>query len=444
MPWSDIPEKPATRDVLGWGSVIKPATQASAEGWAGRGLSTWVKYFDFAGAGDLVMSRFERYAANAQFSAFGYLEIEGALPPVAPVTTTHTTVGAVTYSIPYWADTLDVVVLGAGGGGNNGTTLVTGQGGTAGQWAQKILTRGVDFPLTATSLTVTVGAGGAANGGTGGASQVTGTGVVTMTANGGVGGGNSGQVQGKGSGNFTCNGIVYTGSSDTTGSTNNIPGNAPGGGGRGGNALGGAGGVGARGQVWIRAWQNTAGTILFDKAGAWSWTVPAGFTNIDVVCLGGGAGGGGGVAANMAGDGGYGGNWLGKTLTVGVDVAAGGTLTGVVGAGGAGGPDNAAAPPGNAASAGQNSTCTQGSVVGTGGAIRTAQPRYGFSPGDFTFNGIVYKGGLQQNTNSANGLSPGGGGNGGNGGLFLGARGGAGAAGAVWIRPWSSSLLKKP
>lgn len=58
----------------------------------------------------------------------------------------------------------------------------------------------------------------------------------------------------------------------------------------------------------------------------------------------------------------------------------------------------------------------------------------GKSPGNLTYNGQTYVAGGQQNTYGAKGTGPGGGGAGGNWISFQ--PGGAGAAGAVWIRAY--------
>ena len=181
----------------------------------------------------------------------------------SPATTSYTTAGSGTYTIPGWANYMDVVVVGAGGGGNGGGGGYTnGGGGGAGTWSGLSFTRS----LSATTYSYTVGAGG--NGGVsntagtaGGASA--GNGVAITGAGGAAGAGQGITLDGYGAGNYTLNTVTYTGGAATaTGnSTANVskPGNPPGGGGAGGLgqlAGGTTGGNGAAGAVWFRARQS--------------------------------------------------------------------------------------------------------------------------------------------------------------------------------------------
>jgi hypothetical protein len=152
-----------------------------------------------------------------------------------------------TYTVPAFATTIDVVLLGAGAGGEDGGILFQdGASGRAGSWASATLTSGVTF--TGGSISVTVGTGGSANGGAGGASSISASGYAGLTAAGGSGSGNSSP------GNLTYAGTTYVGGS---GGSQGHAGNPPGGGGGGGKGgfiqSDGPGGPGANGQVWFYA-----------------------------------------------------------------------------------------------------------------------------------------------------------------------------------------------
>jgi hypothetical protein len=178
-----------------------------------------------------------------------------------PTTTPFTASG--TYAIPdwlKWGDKIDALVLGDGGGGQASTFGLTGDGGAAGAWTVKTLVYGVDIPTSTTTLTVNVGGGGYGGsgagsvGGNGTGSSVSGVGVATITAAGGAGGNIGGVATGDSPGDQTLNGVTYPGGG-TAGASS--PGNAPGGGGGGGGPFT-DGQPGARGQVWLAAYQ--AGT----------------------------------------------------------------------------------------------------------------------------------------------------------------------------------------
>lgn len=178
----------------------------------------------------------------------------GSLDGGAVGSPTFSTVGAHPYTIPNGATDLDVVALGAGGGGSNGGSFfgapVDGSGGAAGAWSTVRLTRGVNLPVDTATLSATVGTAGAING-NGGASSVSGVGVTTLTAAGG-GGGNASGLTGASPGTRTFNNNVYTGGATqpTAGGTGNPPGGG-GAGGAGGFFSGDPGGPGSDGAVWI-------------------------------------------------------------------------------------------------------------------------------------------------------------------------------------------------
>lgn len=162
-----------------------------------------------------------------------------------------------TIPIPNWCNYVDVIVLGAGGGGHQGGTWgIGGQGGSAGTWAVDTWERGTDFTGTV-SISFTVGAGGSGgsgNGGDGGAS----TASITGHSVSGAGGNGSDffdpggfDFYGRSPGNIAHEGVSYVGGGQTR--TYGARGAAPGSGGAGGNWVsfqgGGAGGAGG---VWFR------------------------------------------------------------------------------------------------------------------------------------------------------------------------------------------------
>jgi hypothetical protein len=91
---------------------------------------------------------------------------------------TFSTVNAFTYSIPEWANKIDVIVLGGGGGGQGGGAgFANGRSGAAGTYGAGLtLTRGTDFPPGKTTFSGFVGTSGTGgvrgNGTAGGASAL--------------------------------------------------------------------------------------------------------------------------------------------------------------------------------------------------------------------------------------------------------------------------------
>jgi hypothetical protein len=181
-------------------------------------------------------------------------------PPLG--TARFTAPGEFSYEIPPGATHLDVVMLGGGGGGGGGT-LITGTGGSAGQWQTVTLERGKEIPMGVAVLRGAVGAGGKCGGYNGLTPKdgedgfpsrfLIGTGQP-QTAPGGLGSGHIDHVSGDDVGPRTINvnGYEYRG-----GGTRETPGGSgetPGGGGAGGWPVS-PGGDGARGQVWIRAYR---------------------------------------------------------------------------------------------------------------------------------------------------------------------------------------------
>jgi hypothetical protein len=181
---------------------------------------------------------------------------------VAPDISYINTAGPFSYPIPDWCNNMDIVVLGAGGGGQ-GCGLLWGEGGHGGSWAMATITRDVQIPRTTTTLTGVVGSPGAGHdgilgdvGSPGAASTISGTGWAGLTAAGGAGGsaGNA-DITGKGPipASQMINGYPYYAGGDQSSAFGN--GIGPGGGGGGSQITFVNAGPGAAGAVWVRAYQ---------------------------------------------------------------------------------------------------------------------------------------------------------------------------------------------
>lgn len=182
-------------------------------------------------------------------------------------------------------------------------------------------------------------------------------------------------------------------------------------------------------------------TAEFSTAGAYTYSIPPHLRSgdlIDVIAVGGGSGAGGGTGELIGGAGGLGGTWEAVTLVYGTDIPlTTTTITGVVGSGGPGGGGGVF----SLGIDGVAGTATTAIATGWAGLSAAGAPAavslvtaIGASPGDITFNGITFVGGLAQNIASGAGNSPGGGGGGGAGLFWIGFNGGAGASGAIWFR----------
>lgn len=166
------------------------------------------------------------------------------------------TVGAWTVVIPLWCNVIDIVGVGAGGGGQ-GCGILWGEGGHAGVWNSSRVTRGVDIPMGTETLTVAVAAGGAGHDGLlgdpgdpGGAATVSGAGWAGFSAPGGAGGSLSNlDIAGKSPGNYVFDGVTYAGGAAAN--TISGRGNAPGGGGAAATISFTNGGNGAPGAIWL-------------------------------------------------------------------------------------------------------------------------------------------------------------------------------------------------
>ncbi len=205
--------------------------------------------------------------SGARINSVGSDTATAGFTTQAAITTTIAGVGTTTYVIPVWCRYLDVVLVGAGGGGASSGTfyLLGGFPGSPGTWATITLERGVHVPWTTTALTFVVGAGGAKGsggfagtaGGAGAATTVIGAGWAGVSAAGGAGGPQHptgiNANDGPGPGDKTYNGATYPGGATQT--SDGGTGYAPGGAGAGGANFGGPGGVGGAGGAWCRAYQ---------------------------------------------------------------------------------------------------------------------------------------------------------------------------------------------
>lgn len=167
--------------------------------------------------------------------------------------------GPYTYNVPSGAKSIHAILYGGGGGGGSGcvvgaSTACSGGGGGGGGARVETFWDASTLPST---LSVTVGAGGAGgaattsstgnNGTAGGASQITGAGIESITAYGG--GAGSGGAQATASGGGGGGGIRAPGgnASGATGGSAVYPGNAGGSGTFPSGNVGPTGGVGGAG-----------------------------------------------------------------------------------------------------------------------------------------------------------------------------------------------------
>jgi hypothetical protein len=202
------------------------------------------------------------YSNNVAFVEHAVSASIVPIPHGAQINTFNTGGSSPTLPIPDWANTVQVIAVGAGGGGHQGGTYgINGKGGDEGAWSTASWVRGTDF-TGSMSISIHVGAGGAGGNGVGSAANgqdgtnstasITGH-TVTATfgaGNTGVGAGGS-DMQGDSPGNQVYDGITYVGGPQQN--TFGANGAAPGGGGAGGNYVSfQPGGSGAAGAVWIR------------------------------------------------------------------------------------------------------------------------------------------------------------------------------------------------
>jgi len=203
--------------------------------------------------------------AYSQTTPWFALSGQQSVTTYPPVLTTFTS--STNFTPPAWANSIDIVAFGGGGGGwqwPSGYTGYTGNGGSGGGIGTVTITKS-SLGGTWPSLTVTVGSGGSGgvysttntgpNPTGGSASQVLNGSTQLCRAAGGpiasswyMGGTQTGGTPGNKSydGNTYYGGVVQTAFSAN--------GNAPGGGGSGGEYGSGAGGSGAQGAVFILAY----------------------------------------------------------------------------------------------------------------------------------------------------------------------------------------------
>jgi hypothetical protein len=199
---------------------------------------------------------------TAFFTGNGNFSATAGFPGNNAETKPYGGAGMYSFSIPYWCDTIDLLLLGAGGGGTYAEfTPSGGAGGGAGGWKAITVQRGSDIPWATTTINITVGQGGAGGslttptGGAGGDTTAywdTSAGTTTETASGGAGGANSSGPTGESPGMNSVGEAVLTAGVEQP--TIGAVGNPPGGGGAGSDGLQ-AGGAGADGAAVVVARQ---------------------------------------------------------------------------------------------------------------------------------------------------------------------------------------------
>ncbi|WP_196765109.1 glycine-rich domain-containing protein [Mycobacterium avium] len=202
-------------------------------------IADWLASMQFVSVGDTPVTKI----------SVGDQLVWSAFTPTAP--TAFTTAGAYTYNIPDGCRFIDVILLGAGSGGNaGGAGFVAGNGGQPGTWQVVTVERGVDIPWSIKQITGLVGAGGTQgiSGGaapsSGGATTATASGWAGLSAAGGVFVNSGGQV-GKAPSPATqsLNGQTYSPGTHGMG----------GAGGAGGLLSGRSGSPGQSGEAWFYA-----------------------------------------------------------------------------------------------------------------------------------------------------------------------------------------------
>lgn len=179
--------------------------------------------------------------------------------------------------------------------------------------------------------------------------------------------------------------------------------------------------------------------VIVYLTGNGSSPIPKWADYIEVIAVGGGGGGREGGTLGLFGQGGSPGKWAATIWQRGVHFDSSVTTVNFTcGHGGAGGNAGLLALLMGAGGPGTSSTFTipGHSISAAGGAggtdLRFGTHTLGQGPGNYTLNGQLYAGGVDQNVYGSGGCQPGGGGAGGNWLTFQ--PGGAGAQGAGWIR----------
>jgi hypothetical protein len=199
---------------------------------------------------------------TADFTGKGTLTGTAGFPGNDPAPQEYPSAGTSPFAIPFWCTTIDLILLGAGGGGTYFGDRF-GVGGGAGEWQTVTLRRGSDIPWAATTINVTVGQGGlggtpsadATPGGDTTASWDTATGTAQQVASGGGAGASATGQSGDGP-NPASQSVDDSKLTAGTAQLNlAAAGNPPGGGGAGGDLIS-PGGAGADGAAIIVASQN--------------------------------------------------------------------------------------------------------------------------------------------------------------------------------------------
>lgn len=173
----------------------------------------------------------------------------------------YQTAGTFQWTVPDWADAVDVVLLGGGGSGHGGMARGKAGGGQAGRWRGLTFIVGRDIS-PGSIIEVTLNDPGAAvnsadpkaTGNPGGVTLSIAETKYFDDAAGGQGGVAGDDPTGGGAGMYLYNGRQYWGSDPQT--TIGADGKIPGGGGAGGGTIDGAqSGSGAIGRVWCFAYQ---------------------------------------------------------------------------------------------------------------------------------------------------------------------------------------------
>lgn len=178
----------------------------------------------------------------------------------SPASTTYSTAGSGTYTIPAWCNYIDVICMGGGGGGGASSAGSWGGGGSGGSYNTTTVSRAV-LGWGTTTLSYTVGSGGTRGGAIGsnqpGTSGGTSSGA-SISASGGAGGcGACNGAAGSSSGTTTVNGVEYPSAIGGNFGDSSDPNTNPGSGGGGGNSAFGPfdGKNGRAGAVYFRAYQ---------------------------------------------------------------------------------------------------------------------------------------------------------------------------------------------
>lgn len=161
-----------------------------------------------------------------------------------------TSAASVNDTVPSWADTVEIIAVGAGGGGAGGGIFSTGDGGRAGAWAHASVQATAGATLTAQpGRGGSGGSSNSSNGASGGNTIVRVGGQEILSASGGgPGTSTNGNQPGRGAGDYTAFGRSFSGGGNAS---NGQAGNAPGGGGGPGAPLN-SGMIGGIGRVWYR------------------------------------------------------------------------------------------------------------------------------------------------------------------------------------------------